>query len=524
MKALLINLSRMGDLVQMTTAAKGLKAQHGAEVSVLVYADLAAFARGLAGVDHVVPFHDEVLVSVLRNQAEVSVSQSFRVWEQMIEAVNSTDYDLVCNLTHNDFSALLMRSITGKKKLGHIADKRGMQHVSGSWMRYFFAAVSSRKLNPFNLADIHRRACGVTQSAGTVEYDLGRVDRDAQIRAQQLLQGLPRPIVAIQPGANVEQRRWPAEYFGELAARLAQQGIAPVILGGPKEKELADKVVGFAGENLLNLAGATDLFTFSGLLKEVDLLIANDSGPSHLATASGTPVVSISLAMVRPEDTSPLAPGQFVLETLHPNHPCPETNPCPVCDCGREVPVDAVLETSLAVLERREPDLNRIISLPGKFRLRKTDVDEWGDQVVQTLFTSKEVQPPTFDDRAFRVFWHAILDENTAVQVIPASGLTLSERETAIKTAMLLDELARLFRQENDQPLGELIRETEKLLTGIEQGSERLQGVLLTCRLEREELYACGRGALLNEGVKRFETWSQGLNSLAGRNAAEVAA
>ncbi len=525
MRVLLVNLSRMGDLVQMTPAAKGLKEQLGAEVSVLVYANLAEFARGLAGVDHVLTLDEEPLVESFRDH-DATLTQQYQALAGQVETLRRTEYDLICNLTHTLFSAILTYQLRGERKLGRIASRRDGQNVRGAWMRYFYAAVTSRRLNAFNLADIHRRSCGVTQPAGPMEYHLDRVAPEARESARELLKHLPRPRIVVSPGASVRQRRWPAEHFSQLINALSRNGILPILLGSSSEEELCMQVAEGAEDQVLNLAGKTDLFTFAGVLAEADLAITNDSGPSHVAAALGTPVVSISLAMVRPEGTAPLRPGNYVLETLHPNHPCPEANPCPVCTCGELIPVDAVYETAMAVLEKRPPRLEALQNAGGRYRLRITDIDPNGDQVVRTLYSGKAEPHQQFDMDAVRTFWRGVLDDNDEAfrTMIPLAGLPPAERLFLLKTALLLDEITRLFESADDEPVAELLAQVEKLLQEIEEQAQWVRGMLLTCRLERETLYAGGRDALRGKGTERLRRWAHALRVLAGDKAAEAAA
>lgn len=110
---------------------------------------------------------------------------------------------------------------------------------------------------------------------------------------------LPRPVVAINPGARWETKRWPAEKFAAVARNvLATTGGSVAIVGSRGEAELAADVSHvLAGEfdarRVLNLCGQTSLKQLAGVLQRVDLLVTNDSGPMHLAAGLGTTVVGV---------------------------------------------------------------------------------------------------------------------------------------------------------------------------------------------------------------------------------------
>ena len=68
-----------------------------------------------------------------------------------------------------------------------------------------------------------------------------------------------------------------------------------MVLGGPDEVEIAarlERLVG-DGERLVNLAGLTTIHESAALIERCDLFLGNDSGPMHVATAVGTPVVAV---------------------------------------------------------------------------------------------------------------------------------------------------------------------------------------------------------------------------------------
>jgi heptosyltransferase I len=127
-------------------------------------------------------------------------------------------------------------------------------------------------------------------------------------RATSLLAGLPRPVLAIHPGAKWVTKRWPPEKFAAVASRyLAETAGSVVIVGAPSERDLAERLLAerspAQSSRALNLSGQTTLLELAALLHQVDRVLSNDSGPMHLAAAMGTPVVGLFTC------TSPLLSG-----------------------------------------------------------------------------------------------------------------------------------------------------------------------------------------------------------------------
>ena len=98
--------------------------------------------------------------------------------------------------------------------------------------------------------------------------------------------------VVVHPGASVGSRRWPPERFAEVAGALAAAGRHVVITGSAGERELAQTVARKAGlPDDAVLAGHLDLTGLAALVAAAGLVISNDTGVAHLATAYGTPSV-----------------------------------------------------------------------------------------------------------------------------------------------------------------------------------------------------------------------------------------
>ncbi|WP_457950162.1 glycosyltransferase family 9 protein [Pseudarthrobacter sp. alpha12b] len=102
------------------------------------------------------------------------------------------------------------------------------------------------------------------------------------------------PLVVIHPGATDPRRRWPAGKFAELAAACAADGSRVVIIGDSSEQDLAEGIAARAASTgVHSVAGVLDMAGLVALLAKADVVVANDSGPRHLAQALGVPTVGI---------------------------------------------------------------------------------------------------------------------------------------------------------------------------------------------------------------------------------------
>jgi ADP-heptose:LPS heptosyltransferase len=103
-------------------------------------------------------------------------------------------------------------------------------------------------------------------------------------------------VIVLAPGASTEERRWPAEQFAALLNFLFEQSpeFSFVLIGSAAEAGLCRKIKALCGMDLEVLAGITGLRESMQILADSSLLIANESGPVHMAATTGTPCVCIS--------------------------------------------------------------------------------------------------------------------------------------------------------------------------------------------------------------------------------------
>jgi len=101
-------------------------------------------------------------------------------------------------------------------------------------------------------------------------------------------------LLAIHPGAGCPSKIWPSERFAEAADKLIDKyGFKVLLISGPKDINLAGKVIKNLRHPAVNLAGKTSVSQLASVFKRCRLVISNDSGPVHIASGVGVPVISI---------------------------------------------------------------------------------------------------------------------------------------------------------------------------------------------------------------------------------------
>lgn len=148
-----------------------------------------------------------------------------------------------------------------------------------------------------------------------------------------------RPLIALCPGStNSRAKRWPTDRYAKLADLLITDLNAEVLLIGSKaEAPVSEEVQQQMQKRCTLLTGETNLEELVALLSVVDLLITNDTGPAHIASALNRPTLVI-FGPTNPLTTRPFSEtGEIVREP-------PDCAPCMLRDC----PIDHRCMTAIS--------------------------------------------------------------------------------------------------------------------------------------------------------------------------------
>lgn len=150
-------------------------------------------------------------------------------------------------------------------------------------------------------------------------------------------------VVAICPGAEYgPAKRWPAEYFGDVARRLSAQGWQVWLFGSEKDRAITQNVRTFCAG--LDLAGRTSLSEAVDLLSLASLILTNDSGLMHVGAALNRPLIAL-FGSSSPKFTPPLSERARIVSLNLDCSPCFKRE-CPLIhlDCLRTLTPGRVLD------------------------------------------------------------------------------------------------------------------------------------------------------------------------------------
>jgi lipopolysaccharide heptosyltransferase I len=271
MNILIVRLGALGDVVHAVPAAAALrKAFPGAGIDWLVDAKHRDMVDLVTAIDRTVTLDSPTVAG----------------WTTVLRALRRTSYDIAIDLQGLLKSAVLARGSGAARVVGF-----SIWHLREKTARPFYSdahAAEGGHVIAKNLRLL--RAVGVEDDE--IRFPLADVASPA---LEQLRQRIPadRPFALLNAGAAWPNKRWPPERFGELASFLrAACGLTPVVLWGPGEERLADTVIA-ASSNTAIAAPATGIADLVALARAAALVVSGDTGPLHIATAVGTPTVSL---------------------------------------------------------------------------------------------------------------------------------------------------------------------------------------------------------------------------------------
>jgi lipopolysaccharide heptosyltransferase I len=122
-------------------------------------------------------------------------------------------------------------------------------------------------------------------------------------------------LVVLNPGAGRADKRWPAERFQVLVARLVDEAAAAVlVVWGPGERKMAESIAAAARVGSAVLAPPTDLARLVAVLRRASVVVGGDTGPLHVAAALGRPCVGL-YGPTRAERNGPYGEGHRHLQS-----------------------------------------------------------------------------------------------------------------------------------------------------------------------------------------------------------------
>jgi heptosyltransferase-1 len=332
----IVKPSALGDVVQSLPLLAALRSRFpAARISWIVHSAYAPLLRPISLLDDVIEFD--------RKAAAASpLHGSAYVWK-FLRRLRRERFDFVIDLQG------LLR--TGTFTLATAAHRRWGLRSAREGSRFAYNRVIDDLSGPQGAVNRYWR---VAEALGVgdlpKEFPL-EISQEERREALQLLDSLPRPWIAVQPGARWMTKRWPAASFAAaMQATIDRVGGSAVVLGSSDERDVASETAQSIRAPKLLLAGKTSLRLLAAVLESCDAMLTNDTGPMHLAAAVGTPTTAV-FTCTSPSRAGPFGEGHEIVQT---NVACRESyiRRCDSMACMSEVTPSVVGEALIRCLER----------------------------------------------------------------------------------------------------------------------------------------------------------------------------
>jgi lipopolysaccharide heptosyltransferase I len=179
---------------------------------------------------------------------------------------------------------------------------------------------------------------------GIIEFPFAVDDHDRRFIREQIPAGTRYAVLA--PGTNWKTKRWPVERFAGLVEPLRRRfGLESVTAGAAGDRELTARIPAH-----FNLTGKTTLRQAVALLERADLVIANDTGPMHIAAALGRPLVT-PYGPTGVRQTGPFGRFDSVVRLDLPCSPC-FSRTCSHHSCMEWLQIEALLSLAADQIAR----------------------------------------------------------------------------------------------------------------------------------------------------------------------------
>jgi lipopolysaccharide heptosyltransferase I len=330
---LIIKLSSIGDVVHTLPALATLKRSFpDAEIDWLVEKKARIVLEGNAFI------HEVIVADTHRWRESWWTPRILKELKGLLRRLRSRKYDVAIDFQGLWKSAALGYFSNSRLFLGF--DAKALKEPG---CRVFYKKRISPSLKSHHVVE---KYLDLVRSLGdvipTYNFDLNPSEEDEQYVSQQLNSHGIKSFVILNPGGGWITKNWLPENYAELHDKLyGAYGLESVVTWGPGEEALVERMVNSC-KTKPPAKFPTTLSQFIVLARKAKLFVGGDTGPLHIAAASGTPVVGI-YGPTDPARNGPFGQEAWVAWEKVPCGPC-YLRTCKIYhnDCLRKIDVDRV--------------------------------------------------------------------------------------------------------------------------------------------------------------------------------------
>jgi lipopolysaccharide heptosyltransferase I len=275
----LIKPSALGDIVHALPVLTALRRHYpAAHITWIVNRGYEPLLRGHPDLDATLPFD--------RGSSRTGLLSTAFNYARFLRRLRGRHFDLVIDLQGLLRSGLMAWASRAPRRVG-----LGTAREGATW--FYTDTVPVADFNALHAVDRYWLVAEALGAGGQPkQFRLPIIPADRQW-ALDRLDGCPRPWLVVGVGSRWMTKRWPPEHFATLLQQAhAHFGGTFIFVGGPEEAVISRATAERLRGPKRDLTGATSLPQLGAVLQQGDVVVANDTGPLHLAAALGRPVVA----------------------------------------------------------------------------------------------------------------------------------------------------------------------------------------------------------------------------------------
>jgi lipopolysaccharide heptosyltransferase II len=334
-RILVVNVNWVGDVIFSTPFIKAVReAYPDAYIACLIHPRCKEMLEDNPRLDELIAYDEEGEHAGLLGKA------------RLVMELRKKRFDTAFIL-HRSFTKALLTRLAGiEERIGYATKNRA------------FVLTKAVEIPD---EDIHKveyflglaRAAGIAPKDNSYEFFVGDKEKKA-VREFLAKSGISENdrLVVICPGGNWDPKRWPKDKFAKLSDLLIERfGVKVVIAGAKKDINLAADIKKRMNNPAVIACGTTTLKELGALLGRAALVIANDTGPMHMAVAVGAKTIAL-FGPTSPKLTGPYGKGEYEVISRYEkcDIPCYDVA-CKDYKCMNSIKVEEVLEASDQMLK-----------------------------------------------------------------------------------------------------------------------------------------------------------------------------
>ncbi|HJU04498.1 MAG TPA: glycosyltransferase family 9 protein [Nitrospiraceae bacterium] len=355
-RAVVIQLARLGDLIQSLPAIAALKGRDvERNLSLLCASPLASVAARFPGIDHVIPwagaYWHRWAAQAGPIQPRVEEARSY------LEGLMPMTYARAYNLNQHP-RAVLLSTLIAARVMGP-GEKGPLDRGGPPWAAYVRAVATERGQNRVHLADALCGFCGARPLGVSLRLSCPSVSLPEDLSAIGQEEGA---WVALIVGAGDCERCVPLIRWSEWIVRFLERHAAGrvVLIGSGNEREggraIQDHIPSLVLGRVWDATGRTTLEQLMVILARCQWVVGADTGPLHLGAAMGARALGFYFARARVHETGPYGEGHWVWQAESGT-----ADECPISES-----VDVVLSDRVSATDSQ------------RWTLWQSHLDQWG--------------------------------------------------------------------------------------------------------------------------------------------------